>query len=406
MPFADDMLLALPEWTMPCHRKILIPVLSLQLICALLWSREGRAAEQKGTPKQVDAKLAVLVRPGEPGLAVLIKKDGQTVFEEGYGLRKLGSAEAITPETNFRLASFTKQFTAMAVMLLVHDGKLRYDTPLTEIFPAFPGYGKGITIRHLLTHTSGLPDYEELIDRDEKAHGARWTAEHQIQDEEVLALLEKESKGKFAPGTSWAYSNSGYVVLGLIVAKISGSSYGDFLERHVFAPLGMKETLVYQSGKNEIRNRAYGHSLKQGKFIVTDQSSTSATLGDGGIYSNLQDLSKWDEALANHKLLSAEEMQLALTPMKLADGREPHWPAEADDDNLAPGKLVFYGFGWFRDPYQGHPRMWHSGSTMGFRTVIECFTAERLTIVILCNRTDLDPAKLAEQIADFYLYEK
>ena len=190
------------------------------------------------------------------------------------------------------------------------------------------------------------------MEREEKAHGARWTSEHQIQDEEVLALLEKESKGKFAPGASWAYSNSGYVVLGLIVAKVSGSTYGDFLERRIFAPLGMNGTLVYQNGKNEIRNRAYGHTLKDGKFVVTDQSSTSATLGDGGIYSNLDDLSKWDEALANHKLLSAQEMQPALVPVELTDGRDPHWPVEADDDNLAPGQPVSYGFGWFLDSYQ------------------------------------------------------
>ena len=383
-------------------RKILILLFFFQFLCCPTWSRASDVAEQKGASEKADSSLAGLVRPGEPGLAVLVKKDGQIVFQKGYGVRKLGAAEANTPETNFRLASFTKQFTAMAIMLLVHDGKLRYDTTLTEIFPAFPAYGKDITIRHLLTHTSGLPDYEDLMDREEKAHGARWTPEHQIQDEEVLALLEKESKGKFVPGTSWAYSNSGYVVLGQVVARVSGSSYGDFLQRRIFAPLGMKETLVYQDGKNEIRNRAYGHSTTKGKFVVTDQSSTSATLGDGGIYSNLVDLYKWDDALADHKLLSPQEMQPALTPVKLTGGREPHWPAEADDDNLAPGQPVSYGFGWFLNPYQGHPRMWHSGSSMGFRTVIERFTADHLTIVILCNRTDLDPTKLATQLADLY----
>ncbi len=387
-------------------RKILIPLFFLQALGCLSWTQASDAREQKDTSEQIDRRLSGLVRPGEPGLAVLIKKDRQTVFEKGYGVRKVGAADAITPETNFRLASFTKQFTAMAVMLLVHDGKLRYDTTLTEVFPAFPAYGKDITIRNLLTHTSGLPDYEDLMEREEKAHGTRWTSEHQIQDEEVLRLLEKESKGKFAPGASWAYSNSGYVVLGLIVAKASGSTYGDFLERRIFAPLGMNGTLVYQNGKNEIRNRAYGHTLKDGKFVVADQSSTSATLGDGGIYSNLDDLSKWDEALANHKLLSAQEMQPALVPVELTDGRDPHWPVEADDDNLAPGQPVSYGFGWFLDSYSGRPRMWHSGSTMGFRTVIERFTADHLTIVILCNRTDLDPAKLAAQLADLYLKEK
>ncbi len=359
-------------------------------------------AQQQVTPQQLETVFAGEVHPGEPGLAVLVKKDGRVVFEKGYGLRKLGADEAITPDTDFRLASFTKQFTAMAIMLLVHDGKLQYDATLTELFPAFPAYGKNITVRNLLTHTGGLPDYEDLMDKEEKAHGPRWTPEHQIQDKEVLALLEKESKGKFPPGTSWAYSNSGYVVLGLVITKVSGTSYAEFLQQRIFAPLGMKETVVYQKGKNEIRNRAFGHSLENGKLVVTDQSSTSATLGDGGVYSNLEDLSKWDDALANHTLLSAQEMQPALTPVKLADGREPHWPAKPDDDNLAPGQPVSYGFGWFLDPWRGHPRMWHSGSTLGFRTIIDRFTTDHLTIVILSNRTDLDPTKFALQIADLY----
>jgi CubicO group peptidase (beta-lactamase class C family) len=141
-------------------------------------------------------------------------------------------------------------------------------------------------------------------------------------------------------------------------------------------------------------------------FAETDQSPTSATLGDGGIYSNLLDLAKWDDALRNHTLLSAEEMKPALVPARLANGQPTLWPAEAHDDNLHPGKPVSYGFGWFLDPYRGHPRMWHSGSTMGFRTVIERLTADDLTIIILSNRTDLDPETLAIEIADLYLNSK
>lgn len=397
------MLLALVEPSMHTIIKVLGLFLMLMGVGPFL---DTAVAQQQLTPQQLETVFAGEIHPGEPGLAVLVKKDGRVVFEKGYGLRKLGADEAITPETDFRLASFTKQFTAMAIMLLVHDGKLQYDATLTELFPAFPAYGKTITVRNLLTHTGGLPDYEDLMDKEEKAHGPRWTAEHQIQDEEVLALLEKETRGKFAPGASWAYSNSGYVVLGLVVAKVSGTSYAEFLQQRIFAPLGMKETVVYQKGKNEIRNRAFGHSLENGKLVVTDQSSTSATLGDGGVYSNLEDLSKWDDALANHTLLSAQEMRPALTPVKLADSREPHWPAKPDDDNLAPGQPVSYGFGWFLDPWRGHPRMWHGGSTLGFRTIIDRYTTDHLTIVILCNRTDLDPTKLALQIADLYFSKR
>jgi CubicO group peptidase (beta-lactamase class C family) len=378
----------------------------LTLIAVLLLAIGTRARAQvpeMPTAQQLDALFSGVTSPDAPGLAALVRMNGETVFERGYGVRDLRSKAKIDAHTNFRLASFTKQFTAMAIMLLVHDGKLRYDETLAEIFPDFPGYGKTITVRNLLNHTSGLPDYEDLMDVDEKAKGPRWSPEKQIQDAEVLELLKKEKSGKFAPGTGWAYSNSGYVMLGLIVAKVSGKPYGAFLQERIFAPLKMNHTIVYQEGKNEVANRAFGHSKEGNALKEIDQSSTSATLGDGGMYSNLEDLTKWDDALRDHALLSEKEFQPALTPVKLNDGSDPHWPLEPNDDNLHPGKPVSYGFGWFLDPFQGHPRMWHTGSTMGFRTVIERFTeAGNLTVIILCNRTDLDPEKLALQVAGYY----
>ena len=303
----------------------------------------------------------------------------------------------------------------MAIMLLVHDGKLRYDETLAEIFSDFPAYGKTITVRNLLNHTSGLLDYEDLmLNEFPYKHDAPDFAGAlppdallpQIQDPEVLRLLERQTTTKFPPGTSWSYSNSGYVVLGLIIAKVSGKPYGKFLQERIFAPLKMNHTIVYQKGKNEVTNRAFGHSKENGVLKQTDQSSTSATLGDGGVYSNLEDLAKWDDALRNHTLLSEKEFQPALTPVKLDDGSEPHWPIEPNDDNLHPGKPVSYGFGWFLDPYESygmHRGMWHTGSTIGFRTVIERFTeGDGLTVIILCNRTDLDPEELALKVASYY----
>jgi CubicO group peptidase (beta-lactamase class C family) len=372
------------------------------LVLILLAGGACSLADDSLTQK-LDKLFQPLASPTSPGLAVLVRKGGQTLFEHGYGIRDSRTHSNIDAQTNFRLASFTKQFTATGVMLLVHDGKLRYDQTLVEIFPDFPAYGKNITIRNLLNHTSGLPDYEELMDACEKSKGPTWSPEHQIQDDEVLALLEKETKGKFAPGTSWSYSNSGYVVLGIIVAKTSGKSYGDFLRERIFAPLKMNRTIVYVKGKNEVANRAYGHTKNGDALEETDQSPTSATLGDGGIYSNLEDLAKWDDALRNHTLLSAKEMKPALTPVRLSNGAEPHWPSKGNDDNLHPGKPVSYGFGWFLDPYEQHSRMWHTGETMGFRTVIERFYNENLSVIILCNRTNLDPESLAQSVADICL---
>jgi CubicO group peptidase (beta-lactamase class C family) len=349
---------------------------------------------------KIDGIFSSLADGKSPGMAVLVRDHGRTIFQRGYGIRDLRTSTSIDAQTDFRLASFTKQFTAMATMLLIHDGKLKYDQKLTDLFPDFPNYGRAVTVRHLLTHTGGLPDYEDLME------GPQWSAAHQIQDREALELLGRQTAGKFAPGTSWSYSNSGYVVLGLIVAKVSGEPFGRFLHDRIFEPLHMSGTLMYAKGENEVPNRAYGHAKRAGGFVETDQSSTSATQGDGGVYSNLADLAKWDEALGKRTLLSEEEMSAALTPVKLASGSLAKWPLAPDGDNLAPGKPVSYGFGWFLDPYKGHARMWHSGSTTGFRTVIERFPADRVSIVILCNRTDLDASKLALQVADIMLGSK
>ncbi len=336
----------------------------------------------------VDEIFAPLANDQLPGMAVLVRRHGRTLFEHGYGVRDLRTFAKIDAHTNFRLASCTKQFTAMAAMLLVHDRKLRYNRTLTDLFPGFPAYGQAITIRHLLTHTSGLPDYEDLM-------GTAWSATQQIQDREVLDLLEHRNAGKFAPGTSWAYSNSGYVLLGLIVSRVSGEPFGRFLRERIFEPLHMSDTLVFVKGENTVPARAYGHTKDSGGFVEDDQSSTSATQGDGGVYSNLTDLAKWDDALSRNTLLSRQEMSIALQPVRLADGARPRWPTEPGDDNLAPGRPVSYGFGWFLDPWRGRARMWHFGSTTGFRSAIERFPRDGVTIVVLANRTDLDPAKLA-----------
>ena len=342
-----------------------------------------------------------LVANGEPGLAVLVRRDGRTVLERGYGVRDLRTRTPIDPRTRFRLASVTKQMTAATIMLLVHDGRLRYEDALTVALPGFPAYGSGVTIRHLLTHTSGLPDYEQLMENAEKAKGPMWTSERQIRDDEVLALLQKETRGLFAPGASWAYSNSGYVLLGLVAARAAGKPFGDVLRERIFAPLGMTQTLAYEKGRNEVPDRAYGHTKEPAGFRETDQSSTSATLGDGGVYSCLKDLAKWDDGLRTHALLSEAEMAPALTPVRLADGSEPRWPkGEEGGDNLFPGRPVAYGFGWFLDPWQGRERAWHHGDTMGFRAIVERFPADGVTVVILANRGDLDLESLARKIAE------
>ena len=343
---------------------------------------------------QIDAVFASLKSRNAPGAAVLVVRNGKPVFRRGYGVTDLRTLHPIDAKTNFRLASFTKQFTAAAIMLLVRDGKLHYDDHLADIFPEFPAYGKSITVRNLLNHTSGLPDYEDLLMKEYL--GTPEDKVPQILDAGVLKLLEQQTSGKFAPGSKWEYSNSGYAVLAMIVEKISGRSFGKFLQERVFTPLKMKNTLAYEKAKNEVPHRAYGHTKQDGAWRETDQSPTSAVLGDGGIYSSLEDLAKWDRALRDHTLLSAEEMRPALTRVQPTDG-----PAKFPD-----GLAVSYGFGWFLDPYRNHKRMSHDGSTIGFRTTIQRFPDDELTIIVLANRADINPKELALKVADLYLRTK
>jgi CubicO group peptidase (beta-lactamase class C family) len=255
--------------------------------------------------------------------------------------------------------------------LLARDGKLRYQDRLTDIFPDFPEYGKGITIRNLLNHTSGLLDYEDLVAKP--AAGAPPENIPQIKDAGVLELLKEQKTTKFSPGTRWDYSNSGYAVLAMVVEKVSGEPFGDFLHDRIFAPLDMKQTVAYEKGKNTMARRAYGHTHDGPAWREMDQSPTSAVLGDGGIYSSLDDLAKWDRALADGSV------------------QEPD------------GTPAAYGFGWFLNPYENRSRMWHYGETVGFRTTIQRLVEDKLTIIVLCNRDDVVPANLALKVADLFL---
>ncbi len=325
-----------------------------------------------------------------PGAAVLVLRDGRAVFARGFGVADLRTMRPVDELTNFRLASVTKPFTAAAVVLLVREGKLRYEDTLTSVFPEFPAYGRDITIRQLLQHTSGLPDYENLMAPPGPGVPVE---EAQITDAGVLGLLERQTAGKFPPGTRWEYSNSGYVILGLVVEKTSGLPFGRFLRDRIFAPLGMDGTLAYERGKNEVRDRACGHSFENGKWRETDQSPTSATLGDGGVYSSLRDMARWDAALRERTLLDAAELERIMTPVVVPEGP----PVEPD------GTPAAYGFGWFLNPWKGHARAWHYGETIGFRTAIQRFIDDGVTVIVLSNRGDADAADLALKAAAPYL---
>lgn len=332
----------------------------------------GRAAAVAALFREYD-------RAGAPGASVLVARRGKVIYKRAFGLANLEDRTGATTRTNYRLASVSKQFTAMSIMILAERGKLSYDSKLTDFFPGFPPYGDRITVRELLNHTSGLADYEDLIPAGTTTP---------LKDRQVLELLSRERATVFTPGSRFGYSNSGYAMLALIVEKASGIRFAEFLRRNIFAPLGMRGTVAYEQNVSTVRARAYGYTRGAEGFRKNDQSLTSSVLGDGGIYSSVEDLYRWDQALYSDRLVSRQAIKLAFAP------------AVASDHEGAA-----YGFGWFVETYRGVGTVWHYGSTAGFSTAIERFPERRLTVVVLVNRDTVDAHKLARKIADIYLFD-
>lgn len=327
--------------------------------------------------RRIDQLMARYDRARGPGASVAVVKDGVLVHAKGYGLANVESEEKVGELTNFRLASVSKAFTAMAIMILKEQGKLNYDQKLTDVLPDFANYGRNIKIRHLLNHTSGLRDYEGLIPSGQT---------RQIKDEEVVALLSRQSGTYFTPGSSYRYSNSGYVTLGVIVGKVSGLRFSEFVAEHIFKPLAMTGSVAFEDGLNQVEHRAYGYTASGSGFRRTDQSVTSATLGDGGIYTSATDYPKWDAALYSEQLVSSETLKEAFTPGRLNNGSS-----------------TGYGFGWEIGSLSGHRRVSHTGSTIGFRTAVQRFPDDRLMVLVMINQADTAPWDLASQIAQLYL---
>jgi CubicO group peptidase (beta-lactamase class C family) len=354
--------------------ELLIATMVLSLVSCAPYAKKPELSGK------IDALFQAYSQSSAPGACVSVIKDGQVLYSKGYGLANLEERLPVTTATNFRLASVTKQFTAMAIMMLADRGKLSFDDSMARVLPGTPAYLQGIRIRHLLNHTSGIVDYESLIPDSQTV---------QVLDRDVLALLSTIDTTYFPAGSKFQYSNSGYALLSLVVEALSHQSFAEFLKENIFDPLGMAHTLAYQQGISTVPNRAYGYSRADSGFVCTDQSVTSAVLGDGGVYSSVDDFFKWDQALYTEDLVRASTLQQALTPATLNDGSS-----------------TTYGFGWFIEPYRGVPTVYHTGSTRGFRNAILRFPGQRLTIIILTNRNEGEPVKIARSIADLILFEK
>ncbi|MBA4146505.1 MAG: beta-lactamase family protein [Verrucomicrobia bacterium] len=346
------------------------------LLAAILFSFVSVAMSQP-SETTVDALFKAYAGPTTPGAAVMVIKDGKPVFTKGYGMADLEKRIPCSTNTNFRLASVTKQFTAMAILTLAERGKLSLEDRVPKYFPEFPEYGKGITIRHLLTHTSGVPDYE-----DDMPDGLKIP----LSDRDVLHILRQQKTLYFSPGSDFRYSNSGYAMLALLVEIASGETFPAYLEKHIFKPLGMNDSIAYVAGVSQVPNRAFGYALENGKWNFSDQSLTSAVLGDGGIYSSVADLLKWDQALYTGKLVGRKMLEEAFTP-------------HSQKSDFAESG---YGYGWYIGKVRGTNSVWHYGSTCGFRTHFARFPEKNLSVIILTNRREPELNVIAEQTAALF----
>ena len=323
----------------------------------------------------LDQAIDEFDRPDVPGLVLTIIENGEVSMMRCHGLANLETRERCQPHTNFRLASVSKQFTAMAILMLAERGQLSLENPLPRFFPSFPNYGSKITIRHLLTHMSGLLDYEDLI-----APGTTLA----LKDRDVLEILRRQARTNFAPGTQFRYSNGGYALLALIVEIVSGTSFAEFLRDHIFLPLSMNGTVAYEVGRSEVAHRALGYCKRDAVFEQTDQSLTSAVLGDGGIYSSANDLIKWDASLYTEKLISRPLLQQAFTAHSSVSD--------------APGSG--YGYGWYVDRERTEEHVWHYGSTCGFSSSFHRFPGRKRSVILLANRSHAGLEAMAEKYFD------
>lgn len=317
-----------------------------------------------------------MVKQHIPGLALLVSRGGQVILAKGYGMANVELQVPVKPDTIFQSGSVGKQFTATAVMMLVEEGKIGLDDPLTKYFPDAPVTWKNVTVRELLSHTAGFTDYPKNFDMRKD-----------YTEAELIKIVEKIPLA-YPPGTSWSYSNLGYLTLGIVIHKVTGEFYGDFLHQRIFQPLAMNTTRII-SEADIVPNRAAGYRLYKGNLKNQEWvSPTVNTTADGSLYFSIDDLAKWDAALYTEKLLKRSSLEQMWTVAKLNNGQ----PNSGD-----------YGFGWFIENKKGHHVVEHEGAWQGFETVISRYVDDKLTIVVLTNLEQAEPTLIADHVAEIYL---
>lgn len=308
---------------------------------------------------RIDAALSPYYKSDAPGATVIVVKDGKTVFRKAYGMADLAAKRPLTPDTALRIGSITKQFTSTAILMLADEGKLALNDPITKFLPDYPTHGRTITIEHLLTHTSGIPSYTSKPSY----------MQDMARDMTVSQLIDsfKDDPLDFEPGTRYSYDNSGYVLLGAIIEKVSGMPYADFLQQRIFSPLGMTHT-AYEGHERGIFPHAVAYSPGADGFQVSPSLSMTQPYAAGALVSSVNDLARWDAAVASGKLLKAASWQRAFTSYVLANGRN-----------------TGYGYGWEIMKLRGVPAIGHGGAITGFRSYALRVPSAKVYVAVLDN---------------------
>jgi CubicO group peptidase (beta-lactamase class C family) len=353
------------------------PGFAIWIAGMLLLARAAALAQASSDP--VDEYIQAQMQKRKiPGLALLVAREGKIVRAQGYGLANVELQVPVKPETVFQSGSMGKQFTATAVMMLTEAGKIRLHDTIAKYFPDAPPAWYQVTVRQLLSHTGGFTDYPK-----------NFNFRHDRTEDEILKAIEAVPLA-FPPGTKYSYANLGYATLGILIHRVSGEFYGDFLQQRIFRPLGMTTARII-SEADIIPNRAAGYRLVKGELKNQEWvAPTLNTTADGSLYFSILDLAKWDAALYTEKLLKRSSLEQMWTVARLNTG-EPN--------------SGHYGFGWFVDNIHGHRIIEHEGEWQGFNTNISRYVDDKLTVVVLTNLADSNPDEITHHVAGLYIPE-
>jgi CubicO group peptidase (beta-lactamase class C family) len=346
---------------------------------ALAATGGAQAADPTDPASRVARVMAAYDRADSPGCTVGVIKDGAFVHLRGYGMANLEHGVPLGPDTVFDIGSTSKQFTAAAIVLLAQEGRLSLDDEVRKHVTELPDYGRPLTIRHLLTHTSGLRDYLELMAL------AGWNFEDVSTDDDALQVIVRQRELNFEPGAEYLYSNSGFFLLSVIVKRITGQSLRAFAAARLFGPLGMKDTHFHDDHTEIVPRRATGYSPREGGGFRIDMSFFEQT-GDGSVFTTVRDLLQWDRNFYEGTVGGRPLVEQLTTPGKLRDGQPLH-----------------YGLGLSVDRHRGLARVSHGGSWAGYRAELMRFPEQRLSVACLCNLSTARPSRLAAEVAEVYL---